>query len=107
MPPITPHRSSSNGHPFRVVVVGNGMVADRFVAELLEARDEAALSITVIGEERHPAYDRVALSSLFDGRTASDLHLTESGTWDAAASSPSAAFGSSRSTGRTVRAHER
>jgi len=57
------------------------MVADRFVGELLEAGGEAALSITVIGEERHPAYDRVALSSLFDGKTATDLHLTESGTW--------------------------
>lgn len=46
-----------------VVVVGHGMVAHRFV-EALRIRDEQdAWSVTVLGEEADPAYDRVGLSS--------------------------------------------
>ena len=60
------------------------------------------MSITVIGEEPHPAYDRVALSSLFDGRTATDLHLTETGPVDRTRGrDPRRRPGRRRSTGRT------
>lgn len=45
-----------------VVVVGHGMVAHRFV-ETLRARDTAGRwRVTVLGEESHPAYDRVGLT---------------------------------------------
>ncbi|MFL6073938.1 MAG: FAD-dependent oxidoreductase [Mycobacteriales bacterium] len=50
----------------QLLVVGNGMVGQRFV-ELLAARDpDRRWRITVLGEEPHPAYDRTALSSLID-----------------------------------------
>ena len=66
----------------RLVVVGNGMVGQRFV-ESLAARDpNRTWQVTVIGEETRPAYDRVALSSFFDGRTAEDLNVVSEGCYD-------------------------
>jgi nitrite reductase (NADH) large subunit len=59
-----------------VLVIGNGMVGHHFVEEFLTRRSAEALwSITVIGEEPLRAYDRVHLSSFFDGKTADDLLL--------------------------------
>jgi len=67
----------------RLVVVGHGMVGHRLV-EALVARDGlAAWDVTVLGEEPRPAYDRVALSSYFTGRTPEDLSLVEPGFFDA------------------------
>ncbi len=58
-----------------VVVVGHGMVGHRFV-EALTARDDAGqFRVTVLAEERRPAYDRVALSSFFDGADEAALRL--------------------------------
>lgn len=62
------------GLPQRLVVVGNGMVGQRFVEELL-ARNDGQWTVTILGAEAVPAYDRVALSSLFDGATLDDLTL--------------------------------
>ncbi len=62
-----------------LVVVGNGMVGQRFVDDVV-ARDSGSAptwSVTVIGEERVAAYDRVALSSWFDGATDDDLCLCD------------------------------
>ncbi|WP_433283422.1 nitrite reductase large subunit NirB [Micromonospora sp. CA-244673] len=59
----------------RLVVVGNGMVGQRFV-EALRARDrERRWRVTVLAEERRPAYDRVRLSAFFDGVGAKELNL--------------------------------
>ncbi|MEO3744191.1 nitrite reductase large subunit NirB [Plantactinospora sp. B5E13] len=59
----------------RVVVIGNGMVGQRFV-EALRARDTAGRwQVTVLGEEGRPAYDRVRLSAFFDGVSAEELSL--------------------------------
>src|SRR5688572_20758578 len=59
----------------RLVVVGNGMVGQRFV-EALRARDHAqSWQVTVLGEEGRPAYDRVRLSAFFDGVSAEELSL--------------------------------
>ncbi|NBE93024.1 nitrite reductase large subunit [Nonomuraea sp. KC401] len=55
----------------RIVVVGYGPAAHRFV-ETLTARGFDG-RITVIGEEPRPAYDRVALTSYLSGTTAEDL----------------------------------
>ena len=60
----------------RIVVVGNGMVGQRFL-EKLHAPE--SFDITVIGEEPRPAYDRVQLSSFFAGKTAEDLNLVPPG----------------------------
>ncbi|NUR69852.1 MAG: nitrite reductase large subunit [Hamadaea sp.] len=58
-----------------LIVVGHGMVGQRFV-EALSARDTAGQwRITVLGEEPRPAYDRVRLSAFFDGASAEELSL--------------------------------
>ncbi|MFI6265069.1 nitrite reductase large subunit NirB [Micromonospora sp. NPDC051006] len=63
----------------RLVVIGNGMVGQRFV-EALVARDaDRRWSVTVLGEERRPAYDRVRLSAYFEGVTAEELTLAPTG----------------------------
>jgi nitrite reductase (NADH) large subunit len=59
----------------RLVVVGNGMVGQRFI-EAVRARDvDGRVRVTVLAEENRPAYDRVRLSAFFDGATAEDLNL--------------------------------
>ncbi len=60
-----------------ILVIGNGMVGRRFVDAVLERRPAAPhpASIVVIGEETRPAYDRVHLSSLFDGADEASLAL--------------------------------
>jgi nitrite reductase (NADH) large subunit len=61
--------------PREIVVVGNGMVGQRFVDRLVAASTAADTTITVIGDEPRPAYDRVALTSWFGGKTEDDLCL--------------------------------
>ncbi|SCL19750.1 assimilatory nitrite reductase (NAD(P)H) large subunit precursor [Micromonospora nigra] len=59
----------------RVVVIGNGMVGQRFV-DALRARDpRGRWQVTVLAEEGRPAYDRVRLSAFFDGVSAEELNL--------------------------------
>ncbi len=53
------------------------MVGQRFVDELLAADADRSIAITVIGEESRPAYDRVALTSWFSGRSEQDLRLVD------------------------------
>ncbi|MET8063988.1 nitrite reductase large subunit NirB [Micromonospora sp. NPDC005313] len=65
----------------QLVVVGNGMVGQRFV-EALRARDtDGRWHVTVLAEERRPAYDRVRLSAVFDGMDADELtvHTPDAG----------------------------
>jgi nitrite reductase (NADH) large subunit len=58
----------------RILVVGNGMVGQRFLESL---PDNAPCDVTVVGEEPRMAYDRVQLSAFFSGKTAADLSLVE------------------------------
>lgn len=58
-----------------LVVVGNGMAGHRFVKSLLK-RSPERYRITILGEEPHPAYDRVNLTTYFDHRSVSDLLLS-------------------------------
>jgi len=58
-----------------LVVVGNGMVGHRLVQALRDRDTAGTWRTTVLGEEARPAYDRVALSSYVDGRSAEDLTL--------------------------------
>jgi nitrite reductase (NADH) large subunit len=60
-----------------VVVVGNGMVGQKFLQALVDAEATTHVDVTVLGEEPRPAYDRVALSSWFERRSADDLALTD------------------------------
>ncbi|MCG5444330.1 nitrite reductase large subunit NirB [Micromonospora sp. NIE79] len=58
-----------------LVVIGNGMVGQRFV-DALHARDpQGDWRVTVLAEEGRPAYDRVRLSAYFDGVSESELNL--------------------------------
>ncbi|WP_017026263.1 nitrite reductase large subunit NirB [Vibrio rumoiensis] len=59
-----------------LVIVGNGMVGHHLVERLVEANATDQFNITVIGEERFVAYDRVHLSSVFSGQTNQDLLLS-------------------------------
>ncbi|NYT93048.1 nitrite reductase large subunit NirB [Salinispora sp. H7-4] len=59
----------------RLVVVGNGMVGQRFVDALRDRDSHGRWRVTVLGEEPQPAYDRVRLSALFDGVDAAELNL--------------------------------
>src|SRR5262245_32107001 len=59
----------------KLVVIGNGMVGQRLLEELTSAA--APWSITVLGEESRPAYDRVQLSSFFSCKTADDLAIAK------------------------------
>ncbi|MBD1573559.1 nitrite reductase large subunit [Vibrio sp. S17_S38] len=63
-----------------LVIVGNGMVGHHLVEKLVEANATQHYKISVIGEERFVAYDRVHLSSVFSGQTNQDL-LLSSETW--------------------------
>ena len=58
----------------QIVVVGNGMVGHHYVEKLLEAN--ITVSITVIGGEPRPAYDRVHLSDFFAGKKISVILLS-------------------------------
>ena len=60
----------------RLVVIGHGMVGHRFL-EALPA--QAPFEVTVLAEEPRPAYDRVQLSTLFCGKTPTDLALAAEG----------------------------
>lgn len=61
-----------------LLVIGNGMVGQRFLEELVE-RDADKFEITVLCEEPRPAYDRVHLSSYFSHHTAEELSLVKEG----------------------------
>lgn len=65
-----------------LVVAGHGMAGHRLVAELRGLDAAGAWRVVVLGEEPHPAYDRVALSSYLDGRSAADLALAGPGSHD-------------------------
>ena len=58
----------------KVVVVGNGMVGQRFL-EQLAGRGE--FEVTTFCEEPRPAYDRVQLTSFFSGKSAADLSIAK------------------------------
>ncbi|TKB97607.1 nitrite reductase large subunit NirB [Pedobacter cryophilus] len=60
-----------------VVIIGNGMVGHKFCEKLIAKTDEYQL--VVFGEEPRIAYDRVHLSSYFDGKTIEDLSLSTIG----------------------------
>src|SRR5215813_12125948 len=66
----------------KVVVVGHGMVAHHLVTTLGERGACDRLELSVVAEEPRPAYDRVHLSSFFEGKSAEDLGLVEKGSYE-------------------------
>ncbi|MDH6215532.1 nitrite reductase large subunit NirB [Streptomyces pseudovenezuelae] len=60
-----------------IVLVGHGMVGQRFLEALAERGLTATHRVVVLCEEPRPAYDRVQLTSYFSGRTPEELSLTD------------------------------
>ena len=61
----------------RIAVIGNGMVGQRFLEQLVAHAKTSGqeCEITVFCEEPRPAYDRVQLTSFFSGKSAADLNV--------------------------------
>ncbi|WP_199835909.1 nitrite reductase large subunit NirB [Streptomyces sp. TP-A0356] len=60
-----------------IVLVGHGMVGQRFLEALAERGLTAAHRVVVLCEEPRPAYDRVQLTSYFSGTTPEELSMTD------------------------------
>ncbi len=65
-----------------LVVAGNGMVGHKLLELLVERGATAEWDIVTFCEEGRPAYDRVGLSSFFNGATAEELSLVTPGFFD-------------------------
>jgi nitrite reductase (NADH) large subunit len=63
----------------KIVVIGNGMVGQRFLEQLTNRVTSDAFEITVFCEEPRAAYDRVQLTSFFAGKSAIDLNVVPAG----------------------------
>jgi nitrite reductase (NADH) large subunit len=72
----------SQNAPGRLVVVGNGMVSQRLVEALRDRDADRRWQVTVLSEEPRRAYDRVALSSYFDGVSAQELDVVADGCYE-------------------------
>lgn len=68
---------TSNPRVPTLVLVGHGMVGQRFLEALAERGLTGTHRVVVLCEEPRPAYDRVQLTSYFAGRTPEELSLTE------------------------------
>jgi nitrite reductase (NADH) large subunit len=60
-----------------IVLVGHGMVGQRFLEALAERGLTATHRVVVLCEEPRPAYDRVHLTSYFSGTTPDELSMTD------------------------------
>jgi nitrite reductase (NADH) large subunit len=63
----------------QLVVAGNGMVGQRFVEALRDRDRQRCWRVTVLAAESRRAYDRVNLSSYFDGADPGDLDIVPEG----------------------------
>jgi nitrite reductase (NADH) large subunit len=59
----------------KLIIAGNGMVGLKLCEKLRDRAGSDLLEIVVYGEEPRPAYDRVHLSSYFEGQRSDDLLL--------------------------------
>ncbi|MFV2119768.1 nitrite reductase large subunit NirB [Streptomyces sp. Act-28] len=66
-------------HTPTIVLVGHGMVGQRFLEALAEHGATERARVVVLCEEPRPAYDRVQLTSYFSGRTPEDLSMVPEG----------------------------
>ncbi|WP_439959781.1 nitrite reductase large subunit NirB [Streptomyces abyssomicinicus] len=60
-----------------IVLVGHGMVGQRFLEALAERGLTSTHRVVVLCEEPRPAYDRVHLTSYFSGTSADELSMTD------------------------------
>jgi nitrite reductase (NADH) large subunit len=76
-PESSPTNPSQGADRLKLVVVGNGMVGFKFCERLAVHGGLRRYQVTVLGEEKRPAYDRVNLTSMFSGRSADDLLMAD------------------------------
>ncbi|HZG02870.1 MAG TPA: nitrite reductase large subunit NirB [Streptomyces sp.] len=62
-----------------IVLVGHGMVGQRFLEELAHRKVTERARVVVLCEEPRPAYDRVHLTSYFSGTSPEELSLVDEG----------------------------
>lgn len=60
-----------------LVILGNGMAGYKMCERLVESSAASRYRITVLGEEKRPAYDRVHLTDVLTGKKAEDLLLAK------------------------------
>lgn len=61
----------------RIVVIGNGMVGQRFMENMIDLDKEGRCTLSTFCEEKRAAYNRVKLTSYFETRNPSDLSMTD------------------------------
>lgn len=66
----------------KLVIVGNGMATTRLVEELVARRYDG--DITILGDEDHPAYNRILLSAVLEGTHPIDALTLRNTEWYAA-----------------------
>lgn len=76
-PPPDAMPDAAPGTTPTLVLVGHGMVGQRFLEELADRGVTGRARVVVLCEEPRPAYDRVQLTSYFAGRTPDDLSLAD------------------------------
>ena len=59
----------------QLVVIGNGMVGQKFLEQLVTEELHLQYQVTVLCAEPRPAYDRVHLTEFFSGRSSDELSL--------------------------------
>lgn len=59
----------------KIVLIGNGMTGYKFCEKFAGSPLSKAYELVVFGEERHPAYDRVHLTSYYTGTIPAELFL--------------------------------
>lgn len=59
----------------KMIVIGNGMTGFKFCEKFSESTLKDAYELTVFGEEKYPAYDRVHLTSYYTGTATDELLL--------------------------------
>src|SRR6187455_689411 len=69
------HAMTSSTAKQTVVVIGNGMVGQRFCERLIEFDSDRRYRLVTFCEEPRAAYDRVGLTSFFAHRDAEKLML--------------------------------
>ena len=61
----------------KIVVIGNGMVGQRFMENIISHDKGEKFSLATFCEEKRAAYNRVKLTSYFETRDPSDLSMTD------------------------------
>lgn len=75
--PLSMANDAADEEKKRVVVIGNGMVGQRFMENVISLDSEKKCTLATFCEEKRAAYNRVKLTSYFETRNPSDLSMTD------------------------------